>query len=307
MATALLVLLAVTVLVFRFWMRLDAMSAEVADLTLRVRALERRRSIPAPVHEQVAPARPPVQPAIPGDPAKPRAAVPPVTPRATPPSVSPQPPVLQQRADERAVADDDRLETRIGSRWLLYVGVVAIIVGVAYFEKLAFDNHWVNETARVVQGAIVGLLLVAGGLRFVRKGYLLYGQILSGSGVAILYVSTYAAFNFYHLVSQPTASAAMTCVTILAAYLANHQRSQGLALVAVAGGFSTPFLLPTATDAEVALFGYDMFLIAGTMFLAHRRDWPVLNVVSYGATVLTFLAWANRFYPRRNTSRPSCS
>ena len=36
--------------------------------------------------------------------------------------------------------NEDSLETRIGSRWLLYVGIVAIVVGVAYFEKVAFDN-----------------------------------------------------------------------------------------------------------------------------------------------------------------------
>ena len=186
----------------------------------------------------------------------------------------------------------DELETRIGSRWLLYIGVVAIIVGVAYFEKLAIDNHWITETARVIQGGVIGLLLIAGGLQFVRRGYRLYGQILSGGGIAILYVSTYAAFNFYHLLSQPVAFGVMCAVTMLAAWLANRERSQGLALVAVGGGFATPFLLPASTDAQVALFGYDTILIAGTMFLSRRRDWPMLNVVSYGFTVLTFFAWA---------------
>ena len=49
----------------------------------------------------------------------------------------------------QAARSRSRLETRskprIGSRWLLYVGVVAIVVGVSYFEKLAIDNHWVGE------------------------------------------------------------------------------------------------------------------------------------------------------------------
>src|SRR5262249_34709922 len=166
----------------------------------------------------------------------------------------------------------------------------------AYFEKLAIDNHWVGETTRVIQGAIVGLVLVAGGLQFVRRGYGLYGQILSGSGVAILYVSTYAAFNFYQLIGQPVAFTLMFGITPLAAWLADRQRSQGLALVAVGGGFATPFLLPSSTDAEAALFGYDAILIAGTMFLARRRDWPLLNLVSYVFTVLTFFGWAASFY-----------
>ena len=96
------------------------------------------------------------------------------------------------------------------------MGVAAIVVGVAYFEKLAIDNQWISATTRVIQGGVAGLLLVAGGLQFVRKGYRLYGQIVSGCGVAILYVSTYAAFNFYQLIAQPIAFALMLAVTMLA-------------------------------------------------------------------------------------------
>src|SRR5439155_81623 len=141
-----------------------------------------------------------------------------------------------------------------------------------------------------------GFTLVAAGLAFVRKGYRTYGQVLSGGGIAVLYVSTYAAFNLYHLMTQPVAFILMAGVTLLAAWLAEEQRSQSLALVAVGGGFATPFLLPSGVDAEIALFGYETILIAGTMLLSRRRDWPTLNVVSYAFTVLTVGAWAARFY-----------
>ena len=73
------------------------------------------------------------------------------------------------------------------------------------FQKLAIENRWIGETARVVQGGIVGMLLVYGGLRFVRAGYALYGQLIVGCGVAVCSVSTYAAFNFYHLIGQALA------------------------------------------------------------------------------------------------------
>jgi uncharacterized membrane protein len=191
---------------------------------------------------------------------------------------------------------EDSFEARIGSRWLLYVGVIAIVVGVSYFEKLAIENQWIGETARVLQGAAAGALLVYLGLRFVRAGYQLYGQILSGCGVAILYVSTYAAFNFYHLIGQPLAFTVMFLITLFGAWLADRQRSQGLALMAVGGGFATPFLLSSGVDAQIALFGYDSILVAGTMLLAHRREWPALNILSYGFTVFTVAAWAGRFY-----------
>ncbi len=195
-----------------------------------------------------------------------------------------------------AAMSAESLETAIGGRWLLYIGVVAVILGVGYFEKLAVDNQWIGEGARVLQGAGVGLVLVYAGLWFIRSGFPIYGQMIAGGGTAVQYVSVYAAFNFYHLIGRPFAFTLLCGVTMLAATLAGRQRSQGLALMAVGGGFITPFLLPGQTDAQLALFGYDTILIAGTMYLAHRRDWPLLNVVSYGLTVLTVLGWAAQFY-----------
>src|SRR5690242_7778050 len=35
------------------------------------------------------------------------------------------------------------LERWIGAEGLLYIGVAALIVGAAYFEKLAIDNEWI--------------------------------------------------------------------------------------------------------------------------------------------------------------------
>ena len=190
----------------------------------------------------------------------------------------------------------ESIETIIGSRWLLYVGIVAVIVGASYFIKLAFDNHWINETARVTIGGLAGGLLAYAGMRFVRAGYPLYGQIISGGGIAILYLSTYSAFNFYHLISQPLAFGLMCLSTMAAAWLADRQRSQPLALIAVGGGFATPFLLASGRDAEIVLFTYDAILVAGTILLARRREWPWLNLLSYTGVVLTIAGWASTSY-----------
>ena len=109
-------------------------------------------------------------------------------------------------------------------------------------------------------------------------------------------MSTYAAFNFYHLVPQPVAFAMMCGVTLVGATLADRQRSEGLALMAVGSGFATPFLLPGDANAHVALFTYDAIIVAGTMYLAGRRDWPFLNLLSYVAVGLTVGTWAGEYY-----------
>src|SRR4029078_981940 len=54
---------------------------------------------------------------------------------------------------------------------------------------------------------------------------------------------------------------------------------------------------------QVALFGYDAILVAGTMYLAHRRNWPLLNVVSYVFTLLTSAGRADPLYTREKYLR----
>ena len=97
--------------------------------------------------------------------------------------------------------------------------------------------------------------------------------MIFGGGVAVLYVSTYAAFNHYRLIERPVAFVMMLGITAFAAFLADRQNSQGLAVLAVGGGFATPFMLPGNTDAQIALFTYVAILIAGTVSLARRHDW----------------------------------
>jgi uncharacterized membrane protein len=169
---------------FLLW-RISKLEADIEDVIARVRTLEARpRPVAPPVSS--APATPVehVRPTPPPTPQVPRPAT--VVPTAIPASA--------------AVS----LEAQIGSRWLLYVGVIAIVVGVSYFEKLAIDSHWVSETARTVQGGVVGLLLVYAGLRFVRAGYAIYGQMISGGGSRCV-CSIYAAFSLYKLIDSPTA------------------------------------------------------------------------------------------------------
>jgi uncharacterized membrane protein len=309
-----ILLLAGAVLAVVGWLRMQANAAAIAtlrdklaELTARIYALEQRGL-------EVKPSAGTKPLPVESDPIPPPILVPPpvlTMTAASRPAVgvplNPPVPAVLSSAGTKFVpmgsdgmpavsAAHDSLETRIGTRWLLYIGIIAIVIGVAYFEKLAIDNRWINETARTIQGGVLGALLVYAGTRFVRAGYRTYGLMIAGGGIAVLYVSTYAAFNFYHLIPQPLAFALMSAITALAAWLADRQRSQGLALMAGGGGFATPFLLPGDTDAEIALFTYDAILIAGTMFLAHRQVWPLLNTVSYGFTALTVLGWAVRFY-----------
>jgi Predicted membrane protein (DUF2339) len=219
---------------------------------------------------------------------------PPSSPGALP-SSAPIPP-LPRPAAARQVASADSLESAIGGRWLLYIGIAAIVLGASYFLKYAFDNEWIGEHTRVILGVVGGVALTMLGRRFVQRGAELYGQVLCGGGLGIVYLAIYAAHAWYDLIGGTFAFAAMVITTVITATLADQQRSQPLALFAVVVGFATPFLIGSERDNHIGLFTYDAILVAGTLFLARRRAWPALNLVSYVLTVATFAAWADGAY-----------
>ena len=103
----------------------------VADLTQRIFRLEQQLAsghfVPG-----VAPPKPPKVEAP--------AAPPPIA--VMPAKPSPLPVSLQQQLKPPAPRRD--LESLIGSQWLNRIGILAMMIGVAYFLKLAFDNNWIG-------------------------------------------------------------------------------------------------------------------------------------------------------------------
>lgn len=194
------------------------------------------------------------------------------------------------------VAPAEDLEERIGGRGLLYTGVFVLLLGVSFFLKYAFDNEWINETARIVIGAIAGLGLAAGGVRLATSGLATFGHALVGTGIAILYLVVYAALNFYDLIGRGTAFVLMVLITMAAGVVAHRRAAQSLAVIAVAGGFLTPALVGGNENAQLTLFTYVEILVIATMLLALRHQWPGLNAISYAGTLLTVIVWAARFY-----------
>lgn len=192
--------------------------------------------------------------------------------------------------------DDLDFEGRVGGRGLLYTGLLILLFGVSFFLKYAFDNAWIGPWGRVGLGLVSGIALTTGGLLLDRRGLLAFGRALAGAGLAILYLSVYAALTFYGLIDRTFAFALMVGITAAAAFLADRAGAQSLAFVAVGGGFLTPFLVGGNSDAQLTLFTYDALLVVGTLLLATRHQWLGLNALSYVLTFVTVAAWMAEYY-----------
>ena len=189
----------------------------------------------------------------------------------------------------------DTLEERIGARWLLYAGIGALILGVSYFIKFAFDNGWVSEPLRVAIGVLLGGGLVAGGQRFVQRGLAFFGHALSGGGLVMLYVALYAALHAYALIGPTTAFTGMLLVTLLGIGLADRHRVEVLAALALLGGFATPALVG-GEGRQVVLFLYNALLLGGALLLVLRHAWAGVAVLAYVLAGVMTVAWIASSY-----------
>jgi len=77
------------------------------------------------------------------------------------------------------------LESRIGSHWLNRIGIAAVLIGVSYFLKFAFDNNWIGPAGRVSIGLLAGIAVVIWSERFRRRGYKAFSYSLKAVGIGV--------------------------------------------------------------------------------------------------------------------------
>lgn len=225
-------------------------------------------------------------------------APPPATAVPAPPLPRTPPPLPQEipwLSAEVNVAPEPSLETTFGLGWLNRVAVVTLIFGVGFLFKYAVDSQWIGPAMRVALGVAAATLSLFLGEWISLRGQKTFARGLTGLGLALLYLSFYAGFGFYHLLPQATAFLLMCLTTATAAILALHYDSQAVALLGLAGGYLTPILLATGENQMWILAGYSSMLNLGALAIARMKRWPALEYLASQATALLFLGWASQW------------
>jgi uncharacterized membrane protein len=181
------------------------------------------------------------------------------------------------------------MEYAIASTWLLRLGVVILVMGIGFFLKYSIDNGLIAPTGRVALAVLTGAGLLAAGARILGGKYHLMGQGLIGAGIATLYFSIFAAFNFYHLVTATTAFGLMALITVSAGVMAIRFDSLLIAVLGILGGYGTPVMLATGEANFVGLFSYMLLLGCGILGISARKNWHLLNYLGLVCTYGLFL------------------
>lgn len=180
-------------------------------------------------------------------------------------SLPPLPP--RRRARRPAPADP--------GQWVNRLGIALVILGAAFGFKYSVDRGWIGPAVRVLCGLLLGASMVgaSGRLRDRRPGL---SRVLAGGGVACGYLSVFAAFQLYGLISQGAAVVAMTAVTLLAFAVAVRSEDAMAATIGTIGGLATPFLLHSGAGNVVGLVAYTGLVATAASAVFVAKGWRVV-------------------------------
>jgi uncharacterized membrane protein len=185
---------------------------------------------------------------------------------------------------------------KLGTKWLNWVGIVMLLVGIGFFLKYAYDNAWIGPKGRLAIGTLLGIIALGLGERFRRRDWSILFQVLTGGGLAIFYLCVFFSFQVYHLAGPTITMILAIGVTALAVVMAVAYDAVSIAILAVVGGFLSPVLLSTGTNHPYALFIYVAILDMVAIGAAYFRRWRALDLLCFIGTIVMYLGWHQRFY-----------
>src|SRR5688572_17255490 len=204
-----------------------------------------------------------------------------------------EPPVYHEPQPDffaRFMQNNPDLEKFIGENLINKIGIAILVLGIGYFVKFAIDKEWINEIGRVFIGILAGGILI-GIAHYLRKKFAAFSSVLVGGGLAVLYFTIAIAFHEYQIFSQAAAFSIMVVITGFSVLLSISYNRIELAVLAILGGFATPFMVSTGEGNYQVLFTYLLVLNIGMLVLAYLKGWKLINWICYGFTILLFSGW----------------
>ena len=183
-------------------------------------------------------------------------------------------------------------EERLGTRWAVWVGGVALALGGAFLVRYAIEEDLLGPAARIVAGLLFSLALIAGGEYLRRRPVAPIGRgvayipgIVTAAGTVALFATIYAAYAAYDFLSPGQAFILLGVVGVATMYAA-ALHGPGLAGLGLVGAYGTPLLVSSSQPNPWALALFVLVVTAAAFMLSRVRLWRWLAVCATVAALL---------------------
>ena len=215
---------------------------------------------------------------------------------ASPPPV---PPRLAARVAPASPPPKPSFEMRLGTYWLVRIGIVMLLTGLVFFGAYTYQNYigLLGPTGKVLLLYAASTVLLGLGAWWQRKAAKAslknYAQVLFAGGLAAVYFTTYAAHHIQQLciiISALLDGALLLTWAGFMAWIADRKKSEVLALFAVGLAYYTSVI---TRGGLFTLYSNLVLTLAAVFFLVRNR-WAVLSLASLVATYAAYGFW--RFF-----------
>jgi uncharacterized membrane protein len=182
------------------------------------------------------------------------------------------------------------IEKFIGESLISKLGIIIILIGIAIGIRYSIEKGIITPVIRVMLGYIAGLGLLAVGWKL-KKKYAAYSAVLVSGAAAIMYFTTFFAYDFYELIPHIIAFAIMLIFITFTVYAAFNYNMQIIAHIGLVGAYAVPFLLSKNSDNVAALFIYMSIINLGVLAIAFKKYWKPLYYLSAGVSWMIFALW----------------
>ncbi len=212
-----------------------------------------------------------------------------VPPPPPPPPSAPVPAIREPRRQKAS------LEERLGARWAVWVGALALGLGGAFLVRFSLEQDLLGPGARIGLAAAFALALLIGGEFLRRRDYALAlpgigpGHVpaaLTAAGAVSAFATAYAAFALYGFLG-PGPAFLLLGLLGLATMLAAALHGPLLAALGLIGAFAVPILTGGEGGQTWPLVPYFLVVTAAAHALAWLRGW---RRVAIAATALA-VSW----------------
>lgn len=186
------------------------------------------------------------------------------------------------------------LEERLGTRWAVWVGGLALALGGILMVRYSIESGIFGPGARVFLGAVLAAVMVGGGewLRRGQSGIVIPGleaahipSILTAAGTVTAFGTVYAAHALYSFIGPALAFLLLGAIGV-ATMFAAALHGPMLAGLGLAGAYAGPLLVASDKPSPWPVVLYLAVVAASAHGLARLRRWLWLAAFAVGGAFL---------------------
>jgi uncharacterized membrane protein len=188
--------------------------------------------------------------------------------------------------------------------WPAKVGAGLVIVGFGALLRYALINIEIAPELKLGSGIAVSLLLGLLATLLPRRGVQRAVSLsLGGAAFGVAYMTAYAAFAYYHYLSNPMGLAALGVASAGAAAYALSRGAPSLGVLSMVGAFLAP-AFAVSDPGPLVVYGYYTAASLLVLAMVAVRGWRPLMHLSLLFTIGggAFLAWTAHYYVHANAA-----